>query len=155
MSGLPMGFHFLPTEEDLIDYLRRKVKKLPLPLSVVPGIVIECDLYGDKEPWEIFDPHSTESFYAFTRLKRRSQSRIERRAGIGTWDGRQTSELEDCDGKVIGFAKYFVFKVVEKLTSYDYNYGRWVMHEYSLVISEQVGTLFNYFLQRFHKSPCF
>ncbi|KAJ4851218.1 hypothetical protein Tsubulata_041923 [Turnera subulata] len=86
---IPRGYVFSPKEEELLGYyLRRRVNGQPLP----QGVIKECDVYGDKNPWEIFremKPNSSSSssstddpFYVFTRLKKRKRT-----AGCGTWEG--------------------------------------------------------------------
>jgi hypothetical protein len=92
MEQMPVGFHFFPTEEELVFYyLQRKVNGEPLP----PCVVVDCEIYGEKEPWNIFDHNSKESFYVFTKLKKKGKAgRVERAVGCGTWKGER-SEQED------------------------------------------------------------
>ncbi|WRX12166.1 NAC domain - like 10 [Theobroma cacao] len=60
----------------------------------------DFDLYGEKEPWEIWDLHggfnlqSDEDLYFFTKLKKKSQngSRINRSVGTGTWMGEDSGK---------------------------------------------------------------
>lgn len=55
--GLPPGFRFHPTDEELVNYyLKRKIHGLKIELDIIP----EVDLYK-CEPWELagcFLPHS-------------------------------------------------------------------------------------------------
>lgn len=47
--GLPPGFRFHPTDEELVNYyLKRKVHGLSIELDIIP----EVDLYK-CEPWEL------------------------------------------------------------------------------------------------------
>ncbi|XP_062173473.1 NAC domain-containing protein 41-like [Alnus glutinosa] len=47
---LLLGFQFIPTDEELIShYLGKKVKGEELSWDGIP----DCDLYGEKSPWEI------------------------------------------------------------------------------------------------------
>ncbi|KAA8535711.1 hypothetical protein F0562_030726 [Nyssa sinensis] len=98
MSWIPLGFRFMPTEEELIHYLWTKVVDLPLPFL---GVVIERDLYGDKAPWEVFNNEvpnpwvtikekkkTTNTIYVLTRLKKIGPKQNVRRAGCGTWDAQ-------------------------------------------------------------------
>ena len=51
MRGLPPGFRFEPTEEELVfEYLKCKVFSFPLPASIIPEITTSvCNL----DPWDI------------------------------------------------------------------------------------------------------
>lgn len=47
--GLPPGFRFHPTDEELVNYyLKRKIHGLKIELDIIP----EVDLYK-CEPWEL------------------------------------------------------------------------------------------------------
>lgn len=47
--GLPPGFRFHPTDEELVNYyLKRKISGLEIELDIIP----EVDLYK-CEPWEL------------------------------------------------------------------------------------------------------
>lgn len=47
--GLPPGFRFHPTDEELVNYyLKRKINGLEIELDIIP----EVDLYK-CEPWEL------------------------------------------------------------------------------------------------------
>lgn len=47
--GLPPGFRFHPTDEELVNYyLKRKIHGLEIELDIIP----EVDLYK-CEPWEL------------------------------------------------------------------------------------------------------
>ncbi|CAN1785363.1 NAC domain-containing protein 102 [Linum perenne] len=143
---LPVGFRFNPTEQEILGYyLINKVKGEPLP----SGVIYDCDLYGDKFPWEIF-PRSAANgrLFAFTKLKKASTKRVSRTFACGEWRGNTGGEevMDDAKKKVIGIKKTLSFKVKNsKLRA-----GRsstststksiaaaggctgWVMHEYSL-----------------------
>jgi hypothetical protein len=48
-AGLPPGFRFHPTDEELVNYyLKRKVHGLSIELDIIP----EVDLYK-CEPWDL------------------------------------------------------------------------------------------------------
>ncbi|KAK3231454.1 hypothetical protein Dsin_003335 [Dipteronia sinensis] len=84
------------------------------------GIVVDCDLYGSKKPWEIWDEHSDKLFdcnqdlYVFTELKKikPNGSRISRKLSTdskGSWEG-ETKPKEvrgKLTGSVIGVLKKF------------------------------------------------
>ena len=51
--GLPPGFRFHPTDEELVNYyLKRKIHGLKIELDIIP----EVDLYK-CEPWELAGTH--------------------------------------------------------------------------------------------------
>ncbi|XP_002313991.2 NAC domain-containing protein 71 [Populus trichocarpa] len=89
----PPGYRFCPTDVELACfYLYRKVNGLPLPNTVK-----DCNLYGDHEPWEIWEAFegselsNKDDLFFLTQLKNRSakDSRSKRRVGRngGTWKG--------------------------------------------------------------------
>lgn len=128
---LELGFRFKPTEEELIKFfLSKRVRGQPL----TPNPILECDLYGQRSPWEIFDESANHHddkniWFCFTRLKKRSKKRVSRVAGSGTWHGEKSAK-EIVDSKnnnnvVIGFKKTFTFKIKKKKTD-------WIMHEFTL-----------------------
>ncbi|MBA0579882.1 hypothetical protein Gorai_022126, partial [Gossypium raimondii] len=123
---IPIGFRFLPTKEEILcDYLKPIIKADPIPSGVMM-------FYGaNREPWNIFDQDSAESFWVITKLKKRSKSRIERTAGDGCWLQQYVKEVKHKDGgEVIGFDKYFTLITSKKSKKSN---GQWVMHdEYSL-----------------------
>ncbi|CAN1162121.1 NAC domain-containing protein 102 [Linum perenne] len=143
---LPVGFRFNPTEQEILGYyLINKVKGEPLP----PGVIYDCDLYGDKFPWEIF-PRSAANgrLFAFTKLKKASTKRVLRTFACGEWRGNTGGEevMDDAKKKVIGIKKTLSFKVNKsklraggsstststKSTAAAKGCTGWVMHEYSL-----------------------
>ncbi|XP_062169170.1 NAC transcription factor 32-like [Alnus glutinosa] len=126
LQETPVGFRFHPTDEELVFYyLERRVNGEPLP----PNVVTDCEMYGDKEPWKIFDKDSNERFYVFTKLKRRSRGRIERAVGCGTWKGQNKKKIMDGD-KHVGYKKMLVFEAKEQEGTAN---GHWIMHEFSLL----------------------
>ncbi|KAJ4832935.1 hypothetical protein Tsubulata_022976 [Turnera subulata] len=140
----PEGYVFSPKEEELLGYyLRRRVNGQPLP----QGVINECDVYGDKNPWEIFreiiKPNSSsssssssddQSFYVFTRLKKRKRT-----TGCGFWKQQSTETIPtQYSNSVLGRKRIFVFeaktnkdKKINKKISNKTN-GHWIMKEYSL-----------------------
>ncbi|KAA8535708.1 hypothetical protein F0562_030711 [Nyssa sinensis] len=95
MSGIPLGFRFMPTEAELIHYLWTKVVDLPLPF---PGVVIERDLYGDKAPWEVFNnevPNPWGSDFVLCRVMR-DDSKCLRRYEVPSASTDRATESEPC-----------------------------------------------------------
>ncbi|OMO70120.1 No apical meristem (NAM) protein [Corchorus olitorius] len=127
-----MGFRFRPTKEEiLIYYLRPAIKREPLPGDVM----MKIEIYGDrKEPWNLFDKDSSDTFWVFTMLKKKNDSMIDRVAGCGSWVNQGLcKKINDSGGKLLGFDKYFTFNCRNKCCgrgNKNIN-GNWTMHEYS------------------------
>jgi hypothetical protein len=104
------GFRFRPYNDELItDYLLKKIKGEALSWE---GI-IECDIYGERSPWEICSDLSypEEKVYFFTRLKKLSKNRVGRTADCGVWHENSAVKIYDYKGNVIGARKLFSFMV--------------------------------------------
>ncbi|KAK6155043.1 hypothetical protein DH2020_009291 [Rehmannia glutinosa] len=143
---IPFGYHFQPTDQQLIkSYLFKRAMGLPiLPWSPI----LEKDLYGEKaNPWDVFSDVddarweiSQESkknkvnrvICVFTRLSK-VKTRVARRAGCGTWDGQTAKkEIYDESGKeLIGFKKMFTFEVNKGSNTWSTS-DHGIMHEYTL-----------------------
>ncbi|CAH8383571.1 unnamed protein product [Eruca vesicaria subsp. sativa] len=135
-SGLPPGFRFHPTDEELIDYyLKRKVEGLEIELEVIPLI----DLYK-FDPWELPDKsflpnRDMEWFFFCSRDKKYPNGfRTNRGTKSGYWKATGKDRKITCrSSSTIGYRKTLVF----------YN-GRaplgdrtsWLMHEYRLCDDE-------------------
>ncbi|CAL1406098.1 unnamed protein product [Linum trigynum] len=147
---MPAGMKFCPTDQELIaHYLHRKITGGLTMFQT--EIVKECDLYGEEEPWQIWDRFKAETvvdmeqnLYFFTRLKSKSTNgkRILRRVGKneGTWHGEDAGSKINCwseaEGKNVyltGFKKRFNYRNLKS----DQN-GQWIMHEFSLSNTEYV-----------------
>ncbi|KAJ7960396.1 NAC domain [Quillaja saponaria] len=130
----PIGYRFQPTDtEVIVHYLSKKVIGKQLPYAIQ-----ELDVY-EKEPWLIFDKNSRETFYVFTKLKKKKKdSRADRVVGCGTWKGQNCKEIkDDQDDKVIGYNRAFVFQENKRKCSSEFkgiaeSNGHWIMHEFSL-----------------------
>ncbi|KAH1038173.1 hypothetical protein J1N35_039916 [Gossypium stocksii] len=81
MTGILPSYRFEPTNLELLqNFLLKKVNGESLPYNIIS----ECEIYGNqgKEPWTIFIENSTETFYVFTKLKKKSKGKnIDRVAG--------------------------------------------------------------------------
>ncbi|KAI6674743.1 hypothetical protein NL676_002649 [Syzygium grande] len=133
MDGYPIGYRFRPSEDDLFfHYLTKKVEGQS---EAIPPFMPEVDIYGDEDPWEIFDANAKESFYVFTRLKM-IKSRVKRTAGSGTWSNGNKREIVDDRGYTVGYNKLFTFK--SSTGSEKTKNGHWTMHEYSMKGQELV-----------------
>ncbi|XWS73807.1 hypothetical protein CRYUN_Cryun02cG0160900 [Craigia yunnanensis] len=127
--SVPPGHRFCPTKTEILcTYLRPAINGELLPYNTL----IEREIYGEnKEPWNVFDKDKQCSFWVFTKLKKKSKSRIDRTAGSGTWLGRSIKEVKDERDQLLGFDKYFTF-TCKKNQSNRGRDGNWIMHEFSL-----------------------
>ncbi|XP_023511533.1 NAC domain-containing protein 30-like [Cucurbita pepo subsp. pepo] len=137
-SLLPVGVKFKPTDQQLLQYLNFKIHALPY----FKGAVLDCDLYGEIEPWEIwlrFGGINGQYLYFFTKLKRLTNNsehlwaHINRKIGLanGTWSGENSASpifATKTDKQIIGYCKCFRYENVQL----PEHHGEWFMHEYSL-----------------------
>ncbi|XP_027364303.1 NAC domain-containing protein 2-like [Abrus precatorius] len=147
---------FKPTDDELIRlFLYNKVHGKPLPSDAT---ILEYDLYGDKNPWEIWEAfagsnsYSGKDLYFFTTHKKKFQngSRLVRTIGKGSWEGEDVGKevVASDTNQRIGIKKRFRFE--KSGTHHD---GAWIMHEYSLDSSLSSDTSANnYVLCRFRKN---
>ncbi|GAV83772.1 NAM domain-containing protein [Cephalotus follicularis] len=129
--GLPPGFRFHPTDEELVNYyLKRKMNGQEIELDIIP----EVDLYK-CEPWELaeksFLPSRDPEWYFFGPRDRKYPNgfRTNRATRAGYWKSTGKDRRVSCLNRSIGMKKTLV-----------YYRGRapqgirtdWVMHEYRL-----------------------
>ncbi|KAE9619687.1 putative transcription factor NAM family [Lupinus albus] len=125
---------YKPRDDELIqDFLYKKIHEESVPNYLT---VLEYDLYGEKNPWEIWEAFEGFSYegkdlYIFTTLKKKSLngSRFVRIIGCGSWEGEDTGKKVIAEGtnQCIGLKKRFRFE--KSGTEHD---GAWIMHEYSI-----------------------
>ncbi|XP_042387629.1 NAC transcription factor 32-like [Zingiber officinale] len=129
-TAIPIGYRFLPTDKELIvDYLANRVAGKPVPSTAV----IEADVYG-TEPWNLLRNGDQEGyFFAMRKRKNAVGTRVDRRAGTGTWTLYSKKEESvttlDAEGREIA---------VGCKSSLSFNDGKskysgWIMHEYELL----------------------
>ncbi|XVE81321.1 hypothetical protein DITRI_Ditri15bG0054600 [Diplodiscus trichospermus] len=132
-GGMMVGIRFKPSDAMLIGYLYSKVTGTG---GLHHGEIIkEFDLYGEKEPWEIWELFGGDNLqqgqdlYFFTQLKRKSQngSRINRSVGNGTWMSEDSGKPITYSGLTLGLKKRLRYE-----NGMPQQVGRWIMHEYSL-----------------------
>ncbi|XVF12174.1 hypothetical protein REPUB_Repub08aG0091600 [Reevesia pubescens] len=137
--GLPPGFRFHPTDEELVNYyLKRKINGQEIELDIIP----EVDLYK-CEPWELaeksFLPSRDPEWYFFGPRDRKYPNgfRTNRATRAGYWKSTGKDRRVSYQNRAIGMKKTLV-----------YYRGRapqgirtdWVMHEYRLDDKESEDT---------------
>ncbi|XP_062007622.1 uncharacterized protein LOC133724787 [Rosa rugosa] len=143
MAYVPVGFRFHPTDDELIRhylYLKNKVSKGEDEAAAAAAVVPEFDLYGETEPWNIWEAHGGADLYDqdlffFTKLKKVNPhgTRINRKIGTGTWSEGEPSrpifvgEKNKKNKTPIGRKRKFRYE--NKLSD---QHGCWYMEEYSL-----------------------
>ncbi|KAK9937675.1 hypothetical protein M0R45_014450 [Rubus argutus] len=130
-----VGYRFRPDiEQLLVHYLRPKLEGQAFP----QGPVHYCDLYGDQEPWQIWEAfkeslekdQARKDLYFITQHKKKTPngSRKSRTVGTGTWKGDDASKkVLAASRRVIGTRKRFHYENKGSVQN-----GRWIMHEYEL-----------------------
>ena len=103
LSALLSGLRFRPKDSELFcHYLYGKINGTLLPADF--SLVRVCNLYGEEEPWSVWERHGGESLtrkddlYFFTMLKKKNcddSKRYDRNVGAGragTWSGEDRGE---------------------------------------------------------------
>uniref|UniRef100_M8C7K2 NAC domain-containing protein 74 n=1 Tax=Aegilops tauschii TaxID=37682 RepID=M8C7K2_AEGTA len=148
--GLPPGFRFHPTDEELVNYyLKRKIHGLHIELDIIP----EVDLYK-CEPWDLaeksFLPSRDPEWYFFGPRDRKYPNgfRTNRATRAGYWKStgkdRVMTQQHHGGGGAGGGARAIGMK-----KTLVYYRGRapqgvrtdWVMHEYRLDDKDSEDTI--------------
>ncbi|GFQ01099.1 NAC domain-containing protein 68 [Phtheirospermum japonicum] len=128
--NLPIGFRFLPTDEELVvHYLKRKVFSLPLPANVIPDLEV-----FQLNPWDL-PGNLKEKRYFFTEKKMnltKKCSKSNLNTDYGYWKGtnKEKQILAAPSNLVIGLKKSYVFYKREKGRGLK---TQWIMQEFCLV----------------------
>ncbi|CAL9065580.1 unnamed protein product, partial [Musa banksii] len=124
---VPSGYRFLPTEEELVvDYLANWVAGAPLPGRAVAF----ADVYG-TEPWNLLSSDRHEGyFFAERKPKNNGSSRVDRKAGSGSWTLYKKQEPVK---SIVGGREM----VVGRKSCLSFNDGRrknsgWTMYEFEM-----------------------
>ncbi|KAL5729392.1 hypothetical protein ACHQM5_002358 [Ranunculus cassubicifolius] len=128
-SLLELSYRFRPKDEELVEnYLFRIVTGQSYPADVIE----EIDIYGDEEPWKIFESREkskeVDELYFLSRLKSKcgngSNDRKKRQVGCGTW--LQQGKIYQVKNTAIKASKTsFTFSCNNKSTG-------WIMQEFTL-----------------------
>ncbi|URE36037.1 (No apical meristem) protein [Musa troglodytarum] len=129
--GLPPGFRFHPTDEELVNYyLKRKIHGLKIELEIIP----EVDLYK-CEPWELagksFLPSRDPEWYFFGQRDRKYPNgfRTNRATRAGYWKSTGKDRRVCHQNRAIGMKKTLVYYTGRAPQGVRTG---WVMHEYRL-----------------------
>ncbi|XP_061359416.1 NAC domain-containing protein 2-like [Gastrolobium bilobum] len=147
---------FKPTDDELIQlFLYNKVNGKPLPTDVS---ILEYDLFGEKNPWEIWEAFGSSNSYGgtdlyfLTTLKKKfpTSSRFVRTIGCGSWEAEDSGKNIMASGTMqcIGTRRRLRFE--KSGTNHD---GAWILYEYRIDSSLLENPLAdNYVLCRFRKN---
>ncbi|XP_061351477.1 NAC domain-containing protein 83-like [Gastrolobium bilobum] len=147
---------FKPTDDELIQlFLYNKVNGKPLPKDVT---ILEYDLYGEKNPWKIWEDFEGSNscggtgLYFFTTLKKKffTGTRSVRTIGCGSWEAKDKGKKCMANGTIqcIGIKRRL--RLEKSGTNHD---GAWILHEYRIYSSLlDNASADNYVLCRFRKN---
>ncbi|CAL4961179.1 unnamed protein product [Urochloa decumbens] len=138
--GLPPGFRFVPTDEEVVaHYLLRRIRCQPLPA----GDILEDDPLS-APPWLLLAKHGRKGdafFFAAGRAMNSKGTRQKRScAGGGTWEGQGKRKNARGGGEAERRPRVRVGGEVIEWQKYALNFHEedikgstgWVMHEYSI-----------------------
>ncbi|KAL6652918.1 hypothetical protein ACP70R_011843 [Stipagrostis hirtigluma subsp. patula] len=121
-SNLPPGFHFVPSDEELvIHFLRRKASLLPCQPDIVPTILL-----NHYNPWELNGKalQGGDQWYFFSHS---TQNRV---TPNGFWKPICADEMISSGDSTVGLKKTLIFFIGEPSEGIETN---WIMHEYHLL----------------------
>ncbi|RWR75829.1 nac domain-containing protein 68 [Cinnamomum micranthum f. kanehirae] len=128
----PSGYRFCPRDHELVlDYLRKKIRGLPLPCGRIKEIDIsKFKPEQRKEVLEVND-EDEEDIYFFTRRQRKFSggSSTTRIAADGYWRAATAEKPIKHKGEVIGYKRQLVFRRGKNPRAVS---TKWIMHEYTV-----------------------
>ncbi|KAM2282528.1 hypothetical protein COP1_031929 [Malus domestica] len=138
--GMPLGFRFHPTDQELVSsYLRdRALSGKPLGNPFVH----EFNLFGQTPPWVVWEQFGGNSLldqdlFFFYELRSRSDSDSRSKRQIeagGTWSETSSDNVLGLDGIPIGDKGHFRYN-----NKGSNNNGGWLLEEYSLLPNVVAG----------------
>ncbi|CAN6331871.1 unnamed protein product [Urochloa humidicola] len=142
--NFPPGYHFVPTETELLDvYLRRKIEGQALPLSVVnevaildwqPGSLVEAYKGYGESKWYFFTVREPSS-----SNKEKEPNRKVRVPGVkATWKATGSvvpiPAAGDDEERIVGTKRVLIYQSSDAEED-----GKWSMHEYILKGHAKIG----------------
>ncbi|EEF39764.1 NAC domain-containing protein, putative [Ricinus communis] len=150
--GMPVGYRFMPNDEELVNYLKHKVEGFPLPL----GLVHDVDIYK-FHPHELtgkYELIGEREWYFFTPRNRISPdgSRPSRKASNGYWKPTGSEKEIPNEKSPVGVRMsldYYEFSntEIQKRKQSSGTRTDWKMHEY---IVKQYKDNGNDYRKKFH-----
>ncbi|KAG8071023.1 hypothetical protein GUJ93_ZPchr0006g43383 [Zizania palustris] len=128
-TNLPPGFHFFPSDEELVvHFLRRKVSLLPCHPDIIPTLPPP----HRYNPWELNGKalQAGNQWYFFCRAAQNMAS------SSGWWNAIGEDEAVRSGGRSVGLKKTLVFSIGEPSQGITTN---WTMHEYHLLDGDCIG----------------
>ncbi|KAL0418500.1 UNVERIFIED_CONTAM: NAC domain-containing protein 18 [Sesamum radiatum] len=128
-GNYPPGFHFMPSDAELIlEYLKKRIQNLPIPISEI--CEVNLYQYNPQHLAAMYPQLGQTGWYFFTPRDRKypNGSRPNRAAGTGYWKatGADKDVYRD-DGKKVGSRKALVFYEGRPPKGKKTD---WIMHEY-------------------------
>ncbi|XP_047318479.1 NAC domain-containing protein 104-like [Impatiens glandulifera] len=124
-SKLPPGFHFYPTDEELIvHFLQRKASLLPFHPDLIPDLH-----HYPYNPWELHGKAMEEGNKWYFYSRRMSSNRS---TETGYWKSMGAEEPVFTDNNIIGMKKYYVFCLGNANSSNEDVKTNWIMQEFRL-----------------------
>ncbi|KAJ8751944.1 hypothetical protein K2173_000690 [Erythroxylum novogranatense] len=131
----PIGFRFLPTDEELlVHYLKPKVYGVPLPASIIP----EFDVF-QTDPWNLpGDVKERRYFFYKAKDNEISQGKRKRSVGSGCWKraGKIKQVVASGSNQAVGTRKTLVFCDGKHSNETK---TKWIMHEFRLGSSSTIS----------------
>ncbi|KAF8403791.1 hypothetical protein HHK36_011897 [Tetracentron sinense] len=134
LKSIPAGYRFCPHDEELIDhYLRKKVRKLPLPSNIIQEVNLMN--YNPQDLIDEYMKYGERAWYFFTPRERKhpNGTRPNRVAGDGFWRASARDEDVTSRGMKIRSKRSLVFWKGKPPNARKTD---WLMQEYRLLEDE-------------------